>query len=57
MVDTDIKVLCSWCGYDVFIPVSSKLCKCYNCDALKVLDDMSIVPPTDIYAVQETTED
>lgn len=32
-------VLCSWCMYDVFIPISSKLCKCYNCHTLKVLED------------------
>ena len=57
MVDTDIKVRCSWCDYDVFIPISDRLCKCYNCEALKCLDDMTIMPPTDIYEMPETTED
>ena len=52
-----IKVHCSWCDYDIFIPISSKLCKCYNCEAMKVLDDMDIIPPVDIYETPETTED
>ena len=56
-MSAEIKVHCSWCDYDVFIPVSAKLCKCYNCEALKCLDDMTIMPPTSMYETPETTED
>lgn len=58
MVDTESnKVLCSWCDYDVFIPISDKLAKCYNCETLKTLDDMRIMPPTDVWEAPETTEE
>ena len=58
MVDTDSKhVLCSWCSYDVFIPISNKICMCYNCEALKTLEDLEIIPPTEAWQLPETSED
>jgi len=41
------KVHCSWCMYNVFIPVSSKIVKCYNCNNLKCIDDGIEVEPSD----------
>jgi hypothetical protein len=38
MVET-AKVHCSWCLYNVFIPLSDKIVKCYNCNNLKCVGD------------------
>jgi len=40
------KIPCSWCLYNVFVPISEKIVKCYNCNALKCIDDgVEIVDP------------
>lgn len=39
------KVHCSWCLYNVFIPISDKLVKCYNCETLKCIDEGIEVEP------------
>ena len=33
------KVHCSWCLYNVFVPISHLIVKCYNCGNLKCVDD------------------
>jgi hypothetical protein len=40
------KILCSWCTYNVFVPISKLIVKCYNCGNLKCIDDgVEIVDP------------
>lgn len=33
------RISCSWCMYNVFVPISKLIVKCYNCGNLKCVDD------------------
>ena len=33
------RISCSWCTYNVFVPISKLIVKCYNCGNLKCVDD------------------